>query len=202
MTDADDGRGEGRSGVVVVVALIVFAAALASIAYFGQPVVRLKPATAVTTPLVAVFPFHNLAGDEALEVVASDVTLAVIESLSGLEGLRVVPRAAVLELRELEGGLEEAARRLEANYALAGSVERLDGRLRVQAYLVQPGERPRIWADELFFEPDEVTDVPAGRGRSRPHRLRLRLRQVTQAWPRHRAATDSGAPRAGRRGSP
>lgn len=151
----------GNSGKFVVSGLFVFALALASFAYFAGPVVRLKPATVVVRPLVAVVPFDNLDGDDELELIAADVTRALIERLSASDEIRIVAHSATLEHRQLEGGAAGVADALGADYVLAGSVEREARRLRLQAYFVKPGERPRIWADEFRFDPEERERIPS-----------------------------------------
>jgi len=149
------------SGKIVVGGIVLFALALSAVAYFGKPTVRLKPAKVVLRPLVAVVPFDNLAGDDEIEVLASDVTRAVIDRLGAIEELRVVSHAATLQHKDLSGGAAGVAAELGADYVLAGSIERESERLRLQAYFVKPGERPRIWADEFRYGEDERERIPA-----------------------------------------
>lgn len=148
------------SGKRVVVAIFAFAALLAAVAYFGKPVVRIKPQTPSARGTVAVLPFENLDGADSLEIIAANVTAALTEELGGVEAFEVLPRAEVLEYKGLEGGAEEIAVSLGVDYVLAGSVERIDGRLRLQTYFIKPGERPRIWADEYFYDEDEAERIP------------------------------------------
>ena len=63
-----------KSGKAVVIALLVFGSALATIAYFGKPVVRLKPQSPTVRPSLAVIPFDNLDGADKLELIAANVT--------------------------------------------------------------------------------------------------------------------------------
>ncbi len=72
----------------------------------------------------------------------------------------MTPRAEVLEYKGLSGGAAEIAEALGVDYVLAGSVERSDDRLRLQAYVVMPGDRPRIWADEYFYAESEADQIP------------------------------------------
>ncbi len=121
-------------------------------------------------------PFDNLDGADALELIAANVTVAITEELAALGVFDVVPRADVLEYKGLAGGAREIAEALGVDYVLAGSVERdgINGRLRLQAYFVMPGDQPRIWADEYFYSGEEAERIPAELARSRsrksPHR--------------------------------
>lgn len=149
------------SGKSVVVAIVAFGAVLAVVAYFAKPEVRLKPQTPAVRPVLVVLPFENLDGADELEVIAADTTVALTDAVSGLAMFDVIPRERVLEFAGIPGGADAVAKALGAEYVLAGSVERFEGRLRLQAYLVYPGDRPRIWADEFFFEEDEAERIPA-----------------------------------------
>ena len=151
----------GSSGKIVVAAIVAFAATLAVVAYLGHPNARLRPATVVLTPSIAVLPFDNLDGDAELEVIAADVTRAVVRELQKNREIRVVPHGASLAHKDLAGGAAGVAEALSADYVLAGSVEREPAGLRLQAYFVKPGERPRIWADEFRYAESERGGIPA-----------------------------------------
>jgi len=148
------------SGKKVVAALVALAGVLAAVAYWGHPVARLKPQRPKPRPTLAVLPFENLNGDAELERLAADVTLAVTAALEKLPEFDVVARQSVLEHKGLSGGVAAIAAALHADYVLAGSVERENGRLRLEAYFVKPGERPRIWADEFRYEATDVEMIP------------------------------------------
>lgn len=149
------------SGTKVVVGILAFGCVLATIAYVGGPVVRLKPQSPMARPSLAVLPFDNLDGADALELIAADVTVAITEELTSLDVFDVTPRTEVLEHKGLAGGAEAIAEVLGVDYVLAGSIERSGGRLRLQAYVVMPGDRPRIWADEFFYTEAEADRIPS-----------------------------------------
>jgi TolB-like protein len=148
------------SGKNVVIGILSFGCVLATIAYFGKPVVRLKPQSPAARPSLAVLPFDNLDGADALELVAANVTVALTDELASMELFEVTPRAEVLQYKGLTGGAEKIAEALGVDYVLAGSVERSAGRLRLQAYVVMPGDRPRIWADEFFYDETDAERIP------------------------------------------
>ncbi len=149
------------SGKNVVLALLLFGAVLAAVAYFGQPIVRLKPHTPTLKPMLVVLPFENLDGDEELELIAADVTVAITEALVWVEAYELVPRETALQHQGLSDGIEAIAASLGADYALAGSVEREQGRLRLSVYVVKPGDRPRIWADEYYYDAGDKAHISA-----------------------------------------
>ena len=148
------------SGKNVVLALLLFGTVLATVAYFGKPIVRLRPQTPIVKPMLVVLPFENLNGDDELELIAANVTVALTEALASVEAYELVPRETALQHKGLEDGIEAIAASLGADYALAGSVEREEGRLRLQVYVVKPGERPRIWAEEYYYDAEDKADIP------------------------------------------
>ena len=154
------------SGKKVVVAIVAFGAVLATIAYFGKPVVRLKPQTPSSSPSMVVLPFDNLDGADDLELIASNTTVAITEALVELGSFDVVPRSTALDYLGIPGGARAIAEELGVDYVLAGSVEHDDdelneGRLRLQAYFVKPGDQPRIWADEFLYDEEDAERIPA-----------------------------------------
>ena len=148
------------SGKKVVLGLLLFGAVLAMLAYFGKPIVRLKPQTPTLKPKLVVLPFENLDGGDEIELIAANVTVALTRVLASLEEYELVPRETALQHKGLQDGIEAIAKALGADYALAGSVEREQGRLRLQVYVVKPGERPRIWADEYYYDAGDEADIP------------------------------------------
>jgi len=170
------------SGKKVVVAMVAFGAALATIAYFGKPVIRLKTQTPSTSPTVVVLPFDNLDGADELEVIASNTTVAITEALMELGSFDVVPRSTALGYVGVPGGARAVAEELGVDYVLAGSVERDElkrGRLRLQAYFVQPGDQPRIWADEFFYDEQDAERIPADLARRVREALALSREEKT-----------------------
>lgn len=144
--------------------MVAFGAVLATIAYFGKPLVRLKPQSPSARPSVVVLPFDNLDGADDLELIASNTTVAITEALTELGSFDVVPRATALDYLGIPGGARAIAEELGVDYVLAGSVERDElqgGRLRLQAYFVKPGDQPRIWADEFFYDEEDAERIPA-----------------------------------------
>lgn len=131
------------------------------LAYLGAPRARLRPQSPPRRAVLAVIPFENLSGEPALEVLAADVTATVTAVLSERDELDVVSRKRSLELKGVRGGLEAAAARLGADYAIAGSVDAEDGRLTVDAYLYRAGPDPALWADRIDWSAADSERLPA-----------------------------------------
>jgi adenylate cyclase len=149
------------SGRAVVLSLVLLAAGLAVIAGVGRPRISLRVQSPEEKPALAVLPFQNLSGEPELEVLASDLTAAVAEAVAETGRASTVPRAKTLGFELDRKGIEEAARALGADYVIAGSVDELDGRLQVDAYLFRSGAVPALWVERLTWDASERNSAPS-----------------------------------------
>jgi adenylate cyclase len=162
-----------RTGRVVVLALLLFGAGLAFIARVGRPRISLRTQSPVRKPTLLVLPFENLSGDPDLEVVAAEVPRAVLQALADNERFQSVVEENGLGYVAIEG-LEAAARKLGADYVIAGSVERSGARLAVDAYFFRAGPEPGLWVERLEWDPDEKSAVAVDLGRRIGEAFRVR----------------------------
>ncbi len=140
---------------------LLFASALAYIAYVGHPHVIRRAQQAPEPPGLAVLPFENLSGDPDLELTATEITGAMTDALSSAEGFRVIPREQSLLFKGSTLGVKEVAERLGVVYVMAGSVERIGETIEVDAYLIQPAA-PRLWAESFQWSEGEEASIPQG----------------------------------------
>ncbi len=109
---------------------------------------RLWPATAQPPPdgpSVVVLPFENLSGDPARQYLADGVTVDTRVMLSTFPGIRVLstPPGWSKGLPTLQ----DAARQVGADYAVAGGVVRAGDQLRIMAQLYGTTEDAVLWGD-------------------------------------------------------
>jgi TolB-like protein/DNA-binding SARP family transcriptional activator/Tfp pilus assembly protein PilF len=149
------------------------AAVLAGVALMGLTAVwpRLPPdglptGTGAGGPkgtVVAVLPFENLSSDPANAFFASGVYEEILTQLAAIPGLGVISRTSVLEYRGARGNLREIADGLGAGMVLEGSVQRVDGRVRITVQLIEAARDVHLWAERYDRELDDIfaiqTDV-------------------------------------------
>ncbi len=160
------------SGRVVVLGLLLLAAALAVVARVGGPRISLRVQSPAEKPALAVLPFRNLSGEAELEVVASDLTDAVAEAVAQTGRASTIPREKTFAVGLDRKGIEEAARSLGADYVIAGSLDEVDGRLEIDAYLFRSGPAPALWVERLEFDAAERSSAPS--------ELAARIRETIQ----------------------
>ncbi len=105
------------------------------------------PDTASGAPSVAVLPFVNLTADPENEYFADGITEDLIAHLSRIGALSVISRASIMRFKSREPNLREIGAALGAATLLAGSVRRVDDRVRIVAQLVDAATGRCLWAE-------------------------------------------------------
>lgn len=96
---------------------------------------------------VAVLPFVNLTADPENEYFADGITEDLIAHLSRIGALSVISRASIMRFKSREPNLREIGALLGAATLLAGSVRRVDDRVRIVAQLVDAATGRCLWAE-------------------------------------------------------
>ena len=120
------------------------------------------PAEAAHLSLV-VLPFTNLSGDATQDYFADGVTENLTTDLSRIRNSFVIARNTAFTFKGKNIDAKEIGRELGVRYVLEGSVQRDQGRVRVNAQLIDARSGAHIWADrfeedvaDLFKLQDEV----------------------------------------------
>jgi serine/threonine-protein kinase len=130
----------------LTIAIVV--AGLAFLAYRSM----FTPAPADGSVSIAVLPIRNLTGDASLSYVADGLTDGLIANLARIRSLRVPSFAAVAPYRSSDAPPSEVARRLGADFLLAGSLTQSGSRVRLAAQLIDPASGDAIWREEITRE--------------------------------------------------
>lgn len=114
-------------------------------------------------PSVAVLPFANLSPDPAQDFFADGLTSDLITDLSRISDLFVIARHSVFAYENPSRPVTEIADELGVRYVVEGSVRRAEGRIRINAQLVDASTGMNLWAKryerdemEIFALQDEV----------------------------------------------
>jgi TolB-like protein len=97
---------------------------------------------------IAVLPFANADQNPAVEYLCDGLAESLMRRLSYLDGVTVQPRSAVFNFKAAAVDPVEAGRRLGVDAVLAGALRVADGRLRVQARLINVASGRDLWADQ------------------------------------------------------
>ena len=119
---------------------------------------------------VAVLPFANLSSDAEQEYFSDGVSADIISHLSKHHWLNVIARNTTFSFKGKPLDAKELGRQLGAHYVVEGSVQRVGGRVRVSASLIDTQSGYQKWSErydreisDLFILQDEITETIAAR---------------------------------------
>ncbi len=138
--------------------------ALGLIAWFlyVQPSLQERAFTQATVlplpdkPSIAVLPFANLSADPEQEYFSDGITDDLITNLSQLSGLFVIARNTAFTYKGQPVDMREVGRELGVRYLLEGSVQTADGRVRVNAQLIDAATGFHVWAERFDHQLGDV----------------------------------------------
>jgi serine/threonine protein kinase/tetratricopeptide (TPR) repeat protein len=119
---------------------------------------------------IAVLPFENAAADPDMEYLSDGIAETILNKLSQLEKVRVVPRTTVFRYK---GGAVDAAqlgRQLGVRVVLTGRVAARGGELIVGAELIDAAGESQLWGEkynrrieDIFAVQEEIAQEIAGK---------------------------------------
>jgi TolB-like protein/Flp pilus assembly protein TadD len=103
-------------------------------------------------PSLVVLPFANLSPDPEQEYFVDGVTESLTTDLSRMVGIFVIGRNTAFTYKGKHVDLKQIGRELGVRYILEGSVQRGQGRIRINVQLIDAGSGNHLWA-ERFDKP-------------------------------------------------
>jgi eukaryotic-like serine/threonine-protein kinase len=98
---------------------------------------------------VAVLPFVNTAKDPALDYLTDGLAESLINDLTAIPGLRVVPRGIAFRYRDPNIDPKQIAEALGVRAILTGRVVERSGALNIQVELTEPARMSQLWGDQF-----------------------------------------------------
>ena len=105
---------------------------------------------------LAVLPFLNPGGNQQIEYLTDGITESIINALSQVSGLRVVPRSLTFRYKGLEVDPATVGLAMNARTILTGRVIQQGDQLNIQAELVDTASQSQLWGEQ--FRP-RVSDL-------------------------------------------
>ena len=96
---------------------------------------------------LAILPFVNVSGEADTDYLSDGITESIIDNLSRLSGLRVVPRTTVFRYKQTDKDLQTIAKELKVKAVLSGRVSLRGEQLVVQAELVDAARDAQLWGE-------------------------------------------------------
>ena len=142
---------------------------------------------------LAVLPFVNEGADPKLEYIADGITESIINSLSQLSGLRVVPRSLVFRYKGLQADPATVGLALNARTILTGRVVQHDDVLNIQAELVDTASESQLWGERFRQKTTDLLTVQEEIAWQISEALRLKLSGAQKKKLRKRATVNAEA---------
>jgi TolB-like protein/Tfp pilus assembly protein PilF len=127
---------------------------------------------------IAVLPFVNVGGDVETEYLSDGITDGLINSLTQLPNLRVIPRSLVFQYKGPHPDIQKAAKEFNARAILTG---RVDG-VSVQAELVDITRMSQLWGEYYDRKKTTVLVIREDIQKKVAEKLRLRLNERDQKY--------------------
>lgn len=128
---------------------------------FVAPVLRVAAAAdaSLQDRTVAVLPFDNWSGLRADDSLAAGIAESVLHRLAGTPSVRLVAQTSSFALRGLHLDVREVGRRLDARYAIEGSLQRAGSKLRITAQLIDTTAGVHVWSLMFKLDAEDVFTV-------------------------------------------
>jgi eukaryotic-like serine/threonine-protein kinase len=129
---------------------------------------------------VAVLPFVNAGGDQDTEYLSDGITESLINSLSHVSKLRVVPRSTVFRYKGQNNAPEKIGHELNVRAVVTGRVTRRGDSFVVGAELIDVGRDSQLWGDQYSQKPTDLMGIQEQISRSITAHLKIELNGAEQ----------------------
>jgi serine/threonine protein kinase/tetratricopeptide (TPR) repeat protein len=124
---------------------------------------------------VAVLPFANGGGDPETEYLSDGITESLINSLSHVSQLRVVPRSTAFRYKGRENTPEKIGQELNVRAVVTGRVTRRGDAFQVSAELMDVGRQSQVWGDQYSKKLADIQGIQEDISKAIAANLRVEL---------------------------
>jgi TolB-like protein/Tfp pilus assembly protein PilF len=124
---------------------------------------------------LAVLPFANVTGDPETEYLSEEIPASIINSLSRLSDLRVIPRSTVFRYKGREAEPVAVGREMSIAAVLTGRISARGDNLSVRAELVDVANDRQLWGERYNRKFADLLVLEEDIAKSISEALRLRL---------------------------
>ncbi len=128
------------------------------------------------TSRIAVLPLVNISANPEDEYFVDGLTEEIIVRLSNISGLRVIARTSVMRYKGANKSVHEIAQELNVKTLLAGSVRRVENKVRISVQLIDAASEEDIWVQSFDKELQDVFAIQTQIAREVANSLRVRLK--------------------------
>lgn len=136
---------------------------------------------------IVVLPLVNSGGDSTVEYLSDGITESIINSLSQVPTLRVVPRVSVFRYKGIQTDPLMVARDMNVRAVLTGRITKVMDELTVQMDLIDVGQNRQLWGAKYGRKTSDILSLEDEIATQVSDKLRLNLssdekRQLTKRF--------------------
>jgi TolB-like protein/class 3 adenylate cyclase/Flp pilus assembly protein TadD len=174
---------------VMAAALLALAIVIAGIATLSR--YRTQSTLAVRGKSIAVLPFENLSDDKENAYFTEGVGEEILTDLAKIADLKVISRTSVMQYKNrVSRNLREIGEQLGVAHILEGSVQRIGGRVRVSAQLIDARTDAHLWAEHYDRPLDDVFAIQSEVAQAIADQLNAKLSPAEKAAIKQRPTAD------------
>ena len=141
----------------------------------AMPAPPRRPSTRRAIDSIAILPLANACAEPSGEYLSDGITESLINSISQLPKLRVVPRSTAFRFKGAEADPQAIGRGLGVRSVLTGRVCQIGDVLMVQVELVDVAREAQLWGEHYRRRMADIFEVQEEIAREVTDKLRLRL---------------------------
>lgn len=134
---------------------------------------RRSPRRAIDS--LAVLPLVNATADPEMEYFSDGITESIINSLSQLPKLRVVPRSTVFRYKGKDVDPQAIGRELNVRAVFAGRVQQVGDLLVIRTELIDVAQESQLWGEQYRRRLADIFELEEEISREISEKLRLKL---------------------------
>ena len=142
---------------------------------------------------LAVLPFEQSGAEQAEEYLCDGITESLINNLSQIPQLRVVPRSTVFRYKGKDFDPQTVGRELGVRAVLTGRLAQQGDALTVQVDLIDVAEESQLWGQQYRRTVDDIQALQSDVAREVSEKLRLAVSGETEKQMTRRATEDPEA---------
>jgi serine/threonine protein kinase/tetratricopeptide (TPR) repeat protein len=162
----------------LVLALAAIIVIVAAVGYWLHRSGASSPGGSIDS--VAVLPFANAGGDQDTEYLSDGITETLINNLSRVSKLRVVPRSTVFRYKGQSTAPEKIGHELNVRSVVTGRVTRRGDSFIVGAELIDVGRDSQLWGDQYSQKLSDILGVQEQISKAIADHLRIELSGADQ----------------------
>ena len=178
-TEADEPVPRRRGGGIWIAVVVIGALLSIGLFFLGRYTARhvaVTQTSGASEKSIAVLPFNSLSKDEENAFFADGVQDQVLANLAKIAGLKVISRTSVMQYRNPAArNLREIAQQLGVVHVLEGSVQRVTGKVRVTAQLIDARNDAHEWAENYDRPLDDIFAIQSEIAKAIADQLQVRI---------------------------